>query len=262
LAGRDPADLRRHVERRLHGTAPGGDPFDVWSGDLSDAQIATLRQHLPAQLARAAVLVPLVERPEGLTVLLTQRASHLKNHAGQISFPGGRVEEGDQGPAHTALREAQEEVGIDPAGVEILGELPDYHTSTGYRVRPVVGWAEPPIAYAPDPSEVADVFEVPLAFLLETANHRYESAFYKGRLRHYWAMPWQGRFIWGATAGMLVTFQRIVGRCWRGEGRRGAKKKGPAEGAPNSTHPVVERNSTESRCPLRGVINREALPQL
>ncbi len=163
-------------------------------------------------LTPAAVLLLVVNRPGEPTVVFTQRTAHLADHAGQISFPGGRVEAADEGPAHTALREAREEVGIDPALVEILGELPDYHTSTGYRVRPVVGWAEPPLEYALDPYEVADVFEVPLAFLLETANHRYESAYYKGRLRHYWAMPWRGRFIWGATAGMLVTFQRIVGR--------------------------------------------------
>lgn len=160
----------------------------------------------------AAVLLLVVNRPGEPTVLFTQRTAHLADHAGQISFPGGRVEAGDEGPVQTALREAREEVGVDPAGVEVLGQLPDYHTSTGYRVRPVVGWAEPPVDFTPDPREVADVFEVPLAFLLETANHRYESAFYRGRLRHYWAMPWRGRFIWGATAGMLVTFQRIVGR--------------------------------------------------
>jgi len=163
-------------------------------------------------LTPAAVLLLVVAHPREPTVLFTQRTAHLADHAGQISFPGGRAEEADAGPAHTALREAREEVGLDPAAIEILGELPDYHTSTGYRVRPVVGWAQGPIAYAPDPFEVADVFEVPLGFLLEPANHRYESAFYKGRLRRYWAMPWQGRFIWGATAGMLVTFQRIVGR--------------------------------------------------
>jgi 8-oxo-dGTP pyrophosphatase MutT (NUDIX family) len=163
-------------------------------------------------LTPAAVLLLVVDHPREPTVLFTQRTAHLADHAGQISFPGGRAEEVDAGPAHTALREAREEVGLDPAAIEILGELPDYHTSTGYRVSPVVGWARGPIAYSPDPFEVADVFEVPLAFLLEPANHRYESAFYKGRLRHYWAMPWQGRFIWGATAGMLVTFQRIVGR--------------------------------------------------
>jgi 8-oxo-dGTP pyrophosphatase MutT (NUDIX family) len=164
------------------------------------------------ELTPAAVLLLVVNHPEEPTVVFTQRTAHLADHAGQISLPGGRVEAGDEGPAHTALREAAEEVGIDPAAVAILGELPDYHTSTGYRVRPVVGWVEPPLAYAPDPYEVADVFEVPLGFLLDTRNHRYESAFYKGRMRHYWAMPWQGRFIWGATAGMLVTFQRIVVR--------------------------------------------------
>lgn len=161
---------------------------------------------------QAAVLLLVVNHPGEPAVVFTQRTAHLADHAGQISFPGGRVEAGDRGAVHTALREASEEVGVDPSGIEILGELPDYHTSTGYRVRPVVGWAEPPISYRPDPHEVADVFEVPLAFLLEAANHRYESAFYKGRMRHYWAMPWHGRFIWGATAGMLVTFQRIVTR--------------------------------------------------
>ena len=156
------------------------------------------------------MLLLVVNRPEGATVVFTQRTPDLSDHAGQISFPGGRAE-ADEGPAQTALREAKEEVGLDPARIEVLGELPDYHTSTGYRVRPVVGWAEPPVTYAPDPREVADVFEVPLAFLLDSANHRHESAYYKGRLRKYWAMPWRGRFIWGATAGMLVTFHRIVG---------------------------------------------------
>jgi len=162
-------------------------------------------------LTQAAVLLLVVNRAGGPAVVFTQRTADLADHAGQISFPGGRAQ-ADESPERTALREAQEEVGIDPGAVEVLGELPDYHTSTGYRVRPVVGWAEPPVAYSPDPREVADVFEVPLAFLLDEANHRHESAYYRGRLRKYWAMPWRGRFIWGATAGMLVTFQRIVGQ--------------------------------------------------
>lgn len=170
------------------------------------------REAAARALTPAAVLLLVVNHPGAPTVVFTQRTAHLADHAGQISFPGGRLEAHDEGPVQAALREAREEVGIDPAGIEILGELPDYHTSTGYRVRPVVGWAEPPVAWAPDPYEVADVFEVPLAFLLDPANHRHESAWYKGRLRHYWAMPWRGRFIWGATAGMLVTFQRIVRR--------------------------------------------------
>jgi len=108
------------------------------------------------------------------------------------------------------LREAEEEIGVTRDRVEILGRLPEYHTSTGYRVTPIVGWAEPPLTYRPDPHEVADVFEVPLAFLLDSGNHRYESAFFKGRMRKYWAMPYGERFIWGATAGMLVTFHRIL----------------------------------------------------
>jgi 8-oxo-dGTP pyrophosphatase MutT (NUDIX family) len=197
---------RDEIARRLADTPPLEDLLTA--DDLEKQRVAAAA----GSLTPAAVLLLVVNRPGEPTVVFTQRTAHLADHAGQISFPGGRMEEGDEGPAHTALREAREEVGIEPGIVEILGELPDYHTSTGYRVRPVVGWAEPPLEYAPDPYEVADVFEVPLGFLLETANHRYESAFYKGRLRHYWAMPWQGRFIWGATAGMLVTFQRIVGR--------------------------------------------------
>jgi len=161
-------------------------------------------------LKPAAVLVLIIDHPGEPTVVFTQRTAHLADHAGQISFPGGRVEEGDGTPEHTALREAEEEVGVAPNRVEILGRLPEYHTGTGYRVTPIVGWAEPPLTYRPDPHEVADVFEVPLAFLLDSGNHRYESAFFKGRMRNYWAMPYGERFIWGATAGMLVTFHRIL----------------------------------------------------
>lgn len=170
------------------------------------------RQHENAlkPLKPAAVLLLVVNHRADPAVVFTQRTAHLADHAGQISFPGGRVDPGDETPEGTALREAREEIGLAPEAVQILGRLPDYRTSTGFRVTPVVGWAEPPLAYQPDPHEVADVFEVPLAFLLDARNHRYESAFYKGRLRNYWAMPFGERFIWGATAGMLVTFQRIV----------------------------------------------------
>jgi 8-oxo-dGTP pyrophosphatase MutT (NUDIX family) len=160
-------------------------------------------------LRPAAVLLLVVNHPEP-TVVFTQRTTHLADHAGQIAFPGGRREAGDESPESTALREAREEIGLDDARVQVLGRLPEYRTSTGYCVTPVVGWAEPPLAFRPDPHEVADVFEVPLAFLLDARNHRYESAFYRGRVRHYWAMPYGQRFIWGATAGMLVTFHRLV----------------------------------------------------
>jgi 8-oxo-dGTP pyrophosphatase MutT (NUDIX family) len=160
-------------------------------------------------LEPAAVLLLVVNHPEP-TVVLTQRTSHLAHHAGQIAFPGGRREGGEETPESTALREAHEEIGLDGARVELLGRLPEYRTSTGFAVTPVVGWVEPPLSYRPDPHEVAEVFEVPLDFLLDPRNHRYESAFYRGRMRHYWAMPYGERFIWGATAGMLVTFQRLI----------------------------------------------------
>ena len=162
-------------------------------------------------LKPAAVLLLVVNHAEP-TVVFTQRTSHLSAHAGQISLPGGSCDADDCTPERTALREAEEELGIAPERVQVLGRLPEYLTSTGFAVTPVVGWAEPPLAYRPDPHEVADVFEVPLNFLLDARNHRYESAFYKGRMRHYWAMPYGERFIWGATAGMLVTFHRLMGK--------------------------------------------------
>ena len=171
------------------------------------------KQHEAARIPGepAAVLLLVVNHPEP-TVVLTQRTSHLAHHAGQIAFPGGRRESGDESAERTALREAAEEIGLDDKRVEVLGRLPEYRTSTGFAVTPIVGWAEPPLTYVPDPHEVADVFEVPLAFLLDVRNHRYESAFYRGRMRHYWAMPYGERFIWGATAGMIVTFQRLMSR--------------------------------------------------
>ena len=182
-------------------------PLDqLFTADDLEKQSEASRQPLEP----AAVLLLVVNHAEP-TVVLTQRTSHLAHHAGQIAFPGGRREGGEESPETTALREAREEIGLDSARVELLGRLPEYRTSTGFAVTPVVGWAEPPFAWRPDPHEVAEVFEVPLAFLLDPRNHRYESAFYRGRMRHYWAMPYGERFIWGATAGMLVTFQRLMG---------------------------------------------------
>lgn len=172
------------------------------------------RQQLASQqpLKPAAVLLLIVNHPGEPTVVFTQRTAHLSDHAGQISFPGGRCDADDCDPEYTALREAREEVGVSPERVQVLGRMPEYRTVTGYAITPVVGWTEPPIAYQPDPREVAEVFEVPLSFLLDAANHRHESAFFRGRTRRYWAMPYGERFIWGATAGMLVTFQRLMTR--------------------------------------------------
>ncbi len=180
---------------------------ELLTADDLEKQAEASRQPLKP----AAVLLLVVNHAEP-AVVFTQRTAHLADHAGQIAFPGGRCETDDCDPETTALREAQEEIGLEPGRVQLLGRLPEYRTSTGFNVTPVVGWAEPPLAFTPDPHEVAEVFEVPLAFLLDTRNHRYESAFYRGRMRHYWAMPYGERFIWGATAGMLVTFQRLMTR--------------------------------------------------
>jgi len=158
----------------------------------------------------AAVLVPLVDRPDGLTVLLTRRTAHLANHAGQISFPGGRQEEADESPESCALRETLEEIGLAAERVQILGRLDDYLTVTGFRVVPVVGWVSPPFTLSPDPFEVDEVFEVPLAFLLDPANHQRHERIYNGRPRPYWAMPYGDYYIWGATAGMLVNLSRVL----------------------------------------------------
>lgn len=152
----------------------------------------------------AAVLIPVIDRPGGLTVLLTQRTAHLRDHPGQVSFPGGRCEPGDATPHATALRECREEVGIEPAQVEVLATLPEYFTSTGFRITPVLGLVAPPLNLRLDDFEVAEVFEPPLSFLLDPANYRREHFDYRGARRECWAVPWEGYFIWGATAGMLV----------------------------------------------------------
>ncbi|MEO7495032.1 MAG: CoA pyrophosphatase [Massilia sp.] len=153
----------------------------------------------------AAVLVPLVARPDGLTMLLTQRTEHLSNHAGQISFPGGRAEPSDASPVDTALREAQEEIGLDRRHVELLGVMPEYLTGSGFRVTPVVGLLAPPFDLVADPHEVAEIFEVPLEFLMNGANHQrlaFEGTAEAAR-RKFYAIPYERFFIWGATAGML-----------------------------------------------------------
>ena len=152
----------------------------------------------------ASVLVPLVEREEGLTVLLTRRTAHLTDHPGQISFPGGRAEAFDDSPVDTALRETEEEIGLHRRHIEVLGVLPDYLTGTGYCVTPVVGLVVPPFTVEPDPQEVAEIFEVPLAYLMDGANHqRLSFDLPEGGRRSFFAMPYHDYFVWGATAGML-----------------------------------------------------------
>lgn len=169
--------------------------------------------------ADAAVLLALVQRAPGLSVLLTQRTAHLPTHAGQIAFAGGKVDAQDASVVATALREAQEEVGLHPRHVEVIGQLPVYTTGTGFQVTPVVALVQPPFELAPNPGEVDAVFEVPLDFLMNPANHRRHALDWQGRQRQWFSMPYLEavgpaqtveRFIWGATAGMLRNFYRFL----------------------------------------------------
>lgn len=162
------------------------------------------------ELLPAAILFPIVLRGGEPTVLLTQRTAHLKDHPGQISFPGGRCEAVDASPADTALRETVEEIGLSPVHVEIIGYLPEYRTATGFRVTPVVALVTPPFDLQLDAFEVAEAFEVPLSFLMDSANHQQHSLHYRGKLRHYYAMPYGDYFIWGATAGIIMSLYRAL----------------------------------------------------
>ena len=193
---------------------------------LDDVNLETLRSSLLQQpsgsapiveaggdrqnLVAASVLFPIVLHEQGPAVLLTQRTDQLRDHPGQISFPGGRVEPGDLSAVDTALREAYEEIGLSPRHVEVIGFLPEYLTATGYRITPVVAFLTPPFSLRADPSEVAEVFEVPLAFLMNPANHERHSREYQGRTRHFFAMPYGRHYIWGATAGIIVALARLL----------------------------------------------------
>ena len=159
----------------------------------------------------AAVLIPVIAHPRELTVLFTQRTTHLRSHSGQVSFPGGRAEAADVSAEFTALREAEEEIGLSPTAVEVLGKLPDYRTRTGYRVTPVVGLLLPPIAFRPDPHEVAEIFEVPLAFLLDERNRQRRTREFQGQQVGYYVFEYEEKVIWGATAGMLVNLHKMLG---------------------------------------------------
>ena len=160
----------------------------------------------------AAVLVPLVTRETGLSVILTRRTAHLKAHAGQISFPGGRKEDADSDLEETALRETEEEIGLHRRHINLIGRLNDYYTVTGFQVTPVVGLVSPPFDLVADPGEVDEVFEVPLSFVMEQRNQKLQTVEFEGAKRRYFAIPYRQYYIWGATAGMLVNFSDLLRR--------------------------------------------------
>jgi len=194
-------DLLAHIKSRLDPVDAPPRPPRRGDGDLDRS--AEDAGHADRPLRPAAVLALLQPGEAGLEIVFTRRADHLQAHAGQISFPGGRQNVGRESLAETALRETQEEIGVDPAGVTLLGRFDAYRTVTGFAVTPFVGHvAEPPV-FRPDPGEVAEVFTAPFDFLMNPRNHRLEAREFRGVLRRYYAMPYRGRYIWGATAGML-----------------------------------------------------------
>ncbi len=193
---------REGIAERLARPAPSPEPDDLH----------VIALHEGTRVTEAAVLVPLIDRSGGVQVLFTQRTAHLDDHAGQISFPGGRVEEGDASREETALRETQEEIGLASGSVAVLGRLPEYEIPSGFRITPVVGWIETPFALNPDPFEVAAVFEAPLEHFLDAARYQRRQFRFRGRHRHYLAIPFEGRYIWGATAGMLYNLCRLLRR--------------------------------------------------
>jgi 8-oxo-dGTP pyrophosphatase MutT (NUDIX family) len=209
-------EFRRLARERLYPT-PSEAIFDPRTGrswarsdfDLNPELLADLALMKPPR--PAAVLVPIVAREE-LTVLLTVRTDNLPTHAGQIAFPGGKVEPVDSGPIATAIREAQEEIGLSARYIEPLGYLDSYRSGSGFHIMPVVALVEPSFSLKPDPAEVADTFEVPLSFLMNVANHQQHSREWLGRQRYFYAIPFGDRYIWGATAGMIKNMhERLFG---------------------------------------------------
>ena len=179
---------------------PPSDAMDLHMGEIAEG----------TKVNDAAVLVPMVAREGRVNLLFTQRTPHLAAHAGQISFPGGRVETTDAGREDTALRETEEEIGLARHHVKVLGTLPEYALPSGFRITPVVGWIEAPFDTQPDPFEVADIFEIPLEHFLDPARYQRHEYDFNGRHRHYLAIPYEGRYIWGATAGMLLVLARVL----------------------------------------------------
>ena len=210
MSEQDGAVARERIVGAFHG--PGIDPPSLDDGDTAYGWVSQSDDVKPERITAAAVLVPIVERPEGMTVLLTQRTAHLRSHAGQISFPGGKTEPHDESAEDTALRESEEEIGLPRDQVEVIGRLGKRTTGTGFHVTPVVGLIEPTVELVPDPGEVETIFEVPLPYLLDPGNHKIETRLIKGLERQFYVIPYNGYYIWGLTARLLVALRNTLGK--------------------------------------------------
>lgn len=206
----DQARLRRLIEERLQDTRPAIDPGSALPAGVPPDVDPAIRQFFPATPIAAAVLVPIVDHPSGLTVLLTERASHLKHHPGQISFPGGRIEPRDGGPLEAALRETEEEIGLPREHIRSVGYLDPHLVLTGYWVTPVVAFVQPGFQLHPDEREVASAFEVPLRHLLDPANHHSRERMIGNVPIQVYDIPFGTHRIWGATAGILIALHRLL----------------------------------------------------
>jgi 8-oxo-dGTP pyrophosphatase MutT (NUDIX family) len=196
---------RAWLAARLAAARTGPDRSDL---DLNP-HLAPLYPEIAAARP-AAVLVPLIDHQEGASVLLTRRTHDLATHAGQIAFPGGRIDAGDESPVAAALREAEEEIGLSPPAVDVVGALAPYRTGTGYLITPVVGLIAPSARFVANPAEVAEIFQVPLSFVIDRNNRQRHSRQWQGQSRHFHALPYGDYYIWGATAGMLVNLADLL----------------------------------------------------
>ena len=206
----DPVALRRLIEARLKDSQPATDARMAYPAGFSAEVDEALRQYFPASPIAAAVLVPIVAHAQGMSVLLTQRATHLKHHPGQISFPGGRIEPEDAGPLEAALRETEEEIGLSREHVRFVGYLEPHIVLTGYWITPVVAFVQPGFSLTLDEREVAGTFEVPLDHILDVANHRSRERMLGTTSLQVHDIPYGERNIWGATAGILIALYRLL----------------------------------------------------
>ena len=198
------------IEARLRSRLTPVDQIDALMARSDRDLNPDWQSPITGEYRHAAVLAPIVKRSEGWTMLLTLRAADLPSHAGQVAFPGGRVDQGDLTAVDTALREAEEEIGLARRFVEPLGAIEPYETGTGFRIAPIIAFVTPGFEQKMDPREVADIFETPFEFLMNPANHERRETEWRGQMRSYYAMPYQGRFIWGATAGMIrALYERL-----------------------------------------------------